>query len=100
MQLIFVNDQQIEKVISSITECPSLKYIILMEEHPKETKESYQIKINEIASSLKLRKIDFQFFNEIQAPKEKWTPIHKKKKEDISTLIYTSGSTGTPKGKE
>jgi long-subunit acyl-CoA synthetase (AMP-forming) len=90
MKLIFSNHLQIEKVFKSTKECESIEHIVLMEESPPYDISYYEEKLKSCTG----KNVRFHFFNQLLMDEEKWIPLQKKNKSDISTLVYTSGSTG------
>ncbi|MBL4666936.1 MAG: AMP-binding protein [Sneathiella sp.] len=85
------NQEQVDKVLSVMDQCPSIKYIVYKEERGMRHYDQPFIKsyaeVVEMGRAYDEKHPDFYAAEEAKA-----------KGSDIATLMYTSGTTGRPKG--
>ncbi|WP_025896962.1 AMP-binding protein [Sneathiella glossodoripedis] len=91
-KVVVVEDQeQVDKVLSIMDQCPTIKYIIYKEprgmRHYKQPFIKSYTEVQEIGQALDAKSPDF--FD---------AECDKAVSDDIATLLYTSGTTGRPKG--
>ena len=91
-RLVFVeNSNQLEKIKSIKSNCPKLKYIVVMDnsaENAEEDKNIYNLNNFMIVPKSYIDENNLSFDSLVSIAKP----------EDLLTLIYTSGTTGQPKG--
>uniref|UniRef100_A0A0M3J386 long-chain-fatty-acid--CoA ligase n=1 Tax=Anisakis simplex TaxID=6269 RepID=A0A0M3J386_ANISI len=83
-------EEKASALVKCKSECPTLKYIIMMDACSKQFKDT--------AKQAGIAVYGFDEIEQLGAKLDPKPSLEKPKMDDLCTLCYTSGTTGTPKG--